>query len=45
MNAMVRINSEDELDFLRENKDIRMMMHPVGLEEAFVEFLGRDIYE
>ena len=43
-NALIRINGEDELDSLRENPEIRMMVHPVGLEEAFVEYLGRDGY-
>ena len=44
LNAMIRIGNEDELDSLRENPDLRMMEHPVGLEEAFVEYLGRDGY-
>ena len=42
LNALIKINNDEELDFLRENPDIRLLEHPVGLEEAFVEYLGRE---
>jgi ABC-2 type transport system ATP-binding protein len=42
MNALVRITDESELDHFKENPDIRLMIHPVGLEEAFVEYLGKE---
>ena len=29
--------------FLKENKEIRLLEHPVGLEEAFVEYLGEKL--
>ena len=42
LNALIKINSDEELDFLKENPDLRLVEHPISLEEAFVEYLGKE---
>jgi ABC-2 type transport system ATP-binding protein len=43
ISALVKISNEADLDQFREDPNVRFLEHPVGLEEAFVKYLGEDI--
>lgn len=43
VSALVKINDLSDLDHLKEDQNIRFLEHPVGLEEAFIQYLGEDL--
>ena len=43
VSALIKISDDAELDHFREDSNVRFLEHPVGLEEAFIQYLGEDI--
>lgn len=43
VSALVKLTDQADLDKFREDENIRYLEHPVGLEEAFVQYLGEEI--
>ena len=42
VSALVKIDDISDLDHFKEDSNVRYLEHPVGLEEAFIQYLGED---
>ena len=43
ISALVKIDDISDLDHFKEDSNVRYLEHPVGLEEAFIQYLGEEV--